>query len=72
MKDPVYLYYKEGTSNKFYDMIDNNDDTFTAHWGRCDTPGQSKIFPMDLWFSKLFSKEDKGYIHDDYSHGKYE
>jgi len=72
MKNTIYMYFKHGTSDKFYDMIDNGDETFTAHWGRCRSIGQQKIFPMDLWFTKLFSKEDKGYEHCYHSYGAYE
>lgn len=67
----VFLTQTKDGHNKFYDMYNNEDGTFTAHWGRIGTYGQSKTYSMDLWFTKYFEKEDKGYQEVDSSRGTY-
>lgn len=66
----VFLIQTDG-HNKFYDMYNNGDGTFTAHWGRIGTYGQSREYPIEQWFPKYFEKEDKGYQEVNESHGKY-
>lgn len=48
-------------NNKFYDMHDNNDGTFTAHWGRVGTDGKDTVYPISKWDSTYKSKVKKGY-----------
>ena len=67
----VFLICTEDNHNKFYDMYDNGDGTFTAHWGRIGTIGQSKEYSMSKWYDIYFQKEDKGYREVNYSYGKY-
>ena len=48
-------------NNKFYNMHDNNDGTFTVTWGRVGTPGTTTTYNIHEWDSKLKSKLKKGY-----------
>lgn len=48
-------------NNKFYNMVDNGDGTFTAKYGRVGGHETPQIYPMDEWDSKLREKERKGY-----------
>lgn len=65
MKDPVRLIKVEANANnnKFYNMDDNGDGTWTAHWGRVGSNGQSKTYPMREWDKKYRQKtsDKKGY-----------
>lgn len=36
-------------NNKYYEMIDNEDGTFTAKWGRVGRNPQEKIYPTSAW-----------------------
>lgn len=64
----IHLYNTKG-HNKFYDMYNNNDGTFTAYWGKRHTFGQSMDYPMEKWEAKYFEKLDKGYEEDNHTHG---
>lgn len=61
------LVLVDGTrnSNKRYDMVVNDDGTFTAYWGRIKDdaghPSQHKTYPMSKYDSMLRSKLRKGY-----------
>lgn len=48
-------------NNKFYDMHDNDDGTFTVQWGRVGTKGTPTTYPIGNWDKKLKSKLAKGY-----------
>lgn len=48
-------------SNKFYNMSENSDGTFTATWGRVGVTSTSKNYPTDRWNKTLKSKLKKGY-----------
>lgn len=48
-------------SNKFYNMTENNDNTFTAEWGRVGATGQSQNKPMSQWDKVYREKTGKGY-----------
>lgn len=64
-KEPVKLIKVEANANnnKFYEMNDNGDGTFTATWGRVGNAGQSKTYLISQWDSKYRQKtsEKKGY-----------
>jgi poly [ADP-ribose] polymerase len=47
--------------NKFYHMTDNQDGTFTSHWGRVGAKGSKKIYPMSQWDKIFKAKTKKGY-----------
>lgn len=68
-KTPVYLIMvgesKVDTSenhNKYYNLLPNGDDTFTAEYGRVGAGKQVKIYPMSKWDSTIKSKLKKGYV----------
>jgi len=48
-------------NNKFYDMAENADGTFTATYGRVGTYGTSRTYNMDQWEAKMKEKIRKGY-----------
>ncbi len=48
-------------NNKFYDMAENADGTFTATYGRVGTYGTARTYGIDLWDSKKKEKIRKGY-----------
>ena len=48
-------------NNKFYNMIPNNDGTFTATYGRIDSTSTNKIYPMSKWDATYRNKVKKGY-----------
>ena len=72
MIDTKYLYYVGGGHNKFYDMVDNGDGTWTAHWGKCNTVGNETVYPIRQFWKKYYEKLDKGYEEDEHSHGCWE
>ncbi len=48
-------------NNKFYDMVENVDGTFTATYGRVGTYGTTRNYTMEQWESKKKEKIRKGY-----------
>ena len=60
----AFLFFVDAVNNhnKFYRMIDNGDDTFTAEYGRVGAHGQLKRYPMAKWDSVYKKKISKGYI----------
>jgi poly [ADP-ribose] polymerase len=48
-------------SNKWYDMKDNEDGSFTASWGRVGAAGSSKNYPIKEWDTIHRQKTSKGY-----------
>lgn len=55
--------------NKYYRMIDNGDNTFTAEYGRIGAAPQTKKYPMSKWDILYSQKLQKGYkdttdLHD--------
>lgn len=51
----------ESNNNKFYKMEANNDNTFTAIYGRIGNQGAIAVYPMSKWDSKYREKINKGY-----------
>ena len=49
-------------NNKFYDMTENSDGTWTAHWGRVGASGQSQTYQKSEWDKKYKEKIKKGYV----------
>lgn len=71
MYDPVYLQMTtEDNNNKFYNMKDNGNGTFTATWGRVGTAGTETTYNISDWESKKNSKLKKGYIDVSHLHKK--
>lgn len=53
---------KTEQSNKFYDMVENGDGTYTATWGRVGAPKpSSQTKSMSEWDATYRSKVKKGY-----------
>ena len=48
-------------NNKFYNMKDNGDDTFTVEWGRVGVTSSKTTYPIKKWNSIYHSKTKKGY-----------
>jgi len=48
-------------NNKFYDMRENTDGTFTATYGRVGSAGAQAIYNIGQWNSKYNEKIRKGY-----------
>ncbi len=48
-------------SNKFYDMLENGDGTFTVKYGRVDATCTERQYPISKWDSTKRSKIKKGY-----------
>lgn len=52
---------KTNQSNKFYNLLQKDDSTFEAEWGRVDHTKSNKIYPMSKWDSTIKEKIRKGY-----------
>jgi len=48
-------------NNKFYEMQENTDDTFTVVYGRIGMSGVSRTYPIRQWDKKYKEKIKKGY-----------
>lgn len=53
-------------NNKFYEMTENGDGTWTARYGRVGGKGTTKVYPMSKWDAQIVSRERKGYV--DHTH----
>lgn len=69
--DAYYLTYKDGRSNKFYEVLITEDGTTILHWGRIHTAGQSSVSVMgsyddahDVAMRQVYAKKSKGYNQD--------
>lgn len=51
----------DANSNKFYNMVQLDDNTFEVTYGRVGTDGRKQTYPMRDWESTLRSKLRKGY-----------
>ena len=62
MKQIELMCVTENNNNKFYRMVDNEDGTFTATWGRVgNNKHQSKVYAMSDWNRIYREKTGKGY-----------
>lgn len=59
--DVKLLMVTDNNNNKFYNMHDNGNGTFTAHWGRFGTNGTDTTYPIEKWDATYESKVKKGY-----------
>lgn len=48
-------------NNKYYELVDNGNGTFTVSWGRVGQGSQSKTYPIKDWYTKYNEKIRKGY-----------
>ena len=62
-RDKVKLIMVDSKSNhnKIYEMDDNGNGMFTAHWGRVGATLQSATYPISKWETKYREKINKGY-----------
>jgi poly [ADP-ribose] polymerase len=49
-------------NNKFYEMRENDDDTFTVQYGRVGGSSATATYPMSQWDKKIREKVAKGYV----------
>lgn len=66
-KTAVRLEMKEDDHYKFYQMTDNGDGTFTAHYGRIGTAGQTKLYPISDW-DKIYAEKKFQKHYEDVSY----
>ncbi len=60
-------------NNKFYEMKENDDGTFTSYFGRIGEKPQIKSYSMDRWdgvYKQKTTKVRNGYIYKDMTHIK--
>ena len=57
--DVKLLMVTDDNHNKFYNLHDNGNGTFTAHWGRVGAAGQQKVYSIYEWDDKYYSKLNK-------------
>ena len=53
-----------GNNNKYYEMCENDDDTFTVHYGRVGGIRSKATHPMAHWDKKFREKVAKGYVEN--------
>ena len=64
-----YYYYSYDDENKFYNMTNNDDGTFTVEYGRIGEPNKyTYVYPIEEWAKKYREKLRKGYKDVTYMH----
>ena len=48
-------------NNKYYQMTNNGDGTFTVKYGRVGASEQTRNYPISQWYKKYNEKINKGY-----------
>lgn len=61
MKQINLIMVTENNNNKFYNMQENEDGTFSAKWGRVGATKNTTIYPIEKWEKQYNSKIKKGY-----------
>ena len=61
MKHVKLIFVSEMNNNKFYNMQENSDGTFTVQYGRVGANPQTDTYPMSKWDTKYKEKTKKGY-----------
>jgi poly [ADP-ribose] polymerase len=58
------IFVSDVNNNKFYDMVENDDGSITATWGRVDVTSTVTHYPVGKkkWETLLKSKLKKGYV----------
>ena len=59
-----------GNNNKYYEMCENDDDTFTVHYGRVGGIRSTVSYPMAHWDKKFREKVAKGYVDQTHLYAK--
>lgn len=55
------IFVSSDNNNKYYDMLPNGNDSWTAKWGRVGVTESTQVYPMSKWDSKYKEKLKKGY-----------
>ena len=50
------IFVDPSNHNKFYDMIENDDGTFSAFWGRVDVTKTETCYPIGKWIPNINQK----------------
>ncbi|MCD8109505.1 MAG: hypothetical protein LUE14_05330 [Clostridiales bacterium] len=58
----LLLVDNDGNHNKYYRMVQENDATFRAEYGRVGAKPMLRPYPMSLWDKKYNEKIRKGYV----------
>lgn len=61
LKRAKLIMVTTSNNNKYYDMNENEDGTFTVVYGRVGAKGTCRSYPMSKWESTYRSKTRKGY-----------
>lgn len=62
MQKKFLIMVSDCNSNKYYNMTDNGDGTFTAEYGRVGKTSQKHVYPIKEWDKKYREKINKGYV----------
>lgn len=63
MKNYIKLInVSDKNNNKYYEMVDNDNNTFTVSWGRVGSQSTKKTYDINKWYIKYNEKIRKGYI----------
>ena len=61
MQKKMLIMVDPANHNKFYNMTENSDGSWTAEWGRVGSAPQVQQYPMSKWHSKYREKLNRGY-----------
>lgn len=61
LKSVKLIMVTAANNNKYYEMQENNDDTFTVTYGRIGALGAVRSYPIAQWDKKYKEKVRKGY-----------
>ena len=61
MRNVNLVMVDPSNKNKFYNMTENSDGTWTAEWGRVGYSAQVQVYPSHEWNRKYREKLKKGY-----------
>jgi poly [ADP-ribose] polymerase len=61
MKYCKLVNVSDKNNNKYYEMQENKDKTFTASWGRVGQDSRKKTYSVNEWYKIYNSKITKGY-----------
>lgn len=62
MKTAKLIMVTEKNNNKFYNLSENSDGTFTVEYGRVGANAQTRTYPMSQWNRRYNEKIRKGYV----------
>lgn len=75
MDEAKLIMVTTANNNKYYNMVQVNDDSFHVEYGRIGTTCQEATYPMSKWNAKYHEKINKGYqdvtaLHTTVTHQK--